>query len=126
MRQYVVDAFTDKVFGGNPAAVCVLAFLFHRLVLDADFDRMEILEVVYDGTTYNWGKFIENGVEGWICMDYVALGSCHDAGEMQNEKGVAYAYAGAPEGNDFSDWYYIKHRSYFSGAFIYSRRNCNG
>lgn len=24
MRQYVVDAFTDKVFGGNPAAVCVL------------------------------------------------------------------------------------------------------
>ena len=24
MRQYVVDAFTDRVFGGNPAAVCVL------------------------------------------------------------------------------------------------------
>ena len=24
MRQYVVDAFTDKVFGGNPAAVCVI------------------------------------------------------------------------------------------------------
>jgi len=24
MRQYVVDAFTDKVFGGNPAAVCVM------------------------------------------------------------------------------------------------------
>lgn len=24
MRQYVVDAFTDKLFGGNPAAVCVL------------------------------------------------------------------------------------------------------
>lgn len=24
MRQYVVDAFTDKVFGGNPAAVCIL------------------------------------------------------------------------------------------------------
>lgn len=24
MRQYVVDAFTDKVFTGNPAAVCVL------------------------------------------------------------------------------------------------------
>lgn len=24
MRQYIVDAFTDKVFGGNPAAVCVL------------------------------------------------------------------------------------------------------
>lgn len=24
MKQYVVDAFTDKVFGGNPAAVCVM------------------------------------------------------------------------------------------------------
>ena len=24
MKQYIVDAFTDKVFGGNPAAVCVL------------------------------------------------------------------------------------------------------
>ncbi len=24
MKQYVVDAFTDKVFAGNPAAVCVL------------------------------------------------------------------------------------------------------
>lgn len=24
MRQYIVDAFTDKIFGGNPAAVCVV------------------------------------------------------------------------------------------------------
>lgn len=24
MKQYVVDAFTDRIFGGNPAAVCVL------------------------------------------------------------------------------------------------------
>ena len=24
MRQYIVDAFTERVFGGNPAAVCVL------------------------------------------------------------------------------------------------------
>jgi len=24
MKQYVVDAFTDKLFGGNPAAVCVM------------------------------------------------------------------------------------------------------
>ena len=24
MKQYVVDAFTDKVFAGNPAAVCVM------------------------------------------------------------------------------------------------------
>ena len=24
MKQYIVDAFTDKVFGGNPAAVCTM------------------------------------------------------------------------------------------------------
>ena len=24
MKQYIVDAFTDRVFGGNPAAVCLL------------------------------------------------------------------------------------------------------
>lgn len=24
MEQYIVDAFTDKVFGGNPAAVCIM------------------------------------------------------------------------------------------------------
>jgi hypothetical protein len=36
-------------------------------------DRLEILEIVYDGTTYNWGKFLENGAERWICMNYVTL-----------------------------------------------------
>ncbi len=24
MRQYIIDAFTDEVFKGNPAAVCIL------------------------------------------------------------------------------------------------------
>ena len=24
LKQYVVDAFTDKVFSGNPAAICLL------------------------------------------------------------------------------------------------------
>ncbi len=24
MRQYIIDAFTDEVFNGNPAAVCIL------------------------------------------------------------------------------------------------------
>ena len=24
MKQYIVDAFTDRVFSGNPAAVCVM------------------------------------------------------------------------------------------------------
>ena len=24
MKQFIVDAFTDKIFGGNPAAVCIM------------------------------------------------------------------------------------------------------
>lgn len=24
MKQYLIDAFSDKIFGGNPAAVCIL------------------------------------------------------------------------------------------------------
>ena len=24
MKQYIVDAFTDRVFSGNPAAICIL------------------------------------------------------------------------------------------------------
>ena len=24
MRQYIVDAFSDSIFGGNPAAVCIV------------------------------------------------------------------------------------------------------
>ena len=35
MRQYVVDAFTDRVFGGNPAAVCVMErWLSEELMMD--------------------------------------------------------------------------------------------
>lgn len=26
MRQYIIDAFTDKVFSGNPAAVCIMEY----------------------------------------------------------------------------------------------------
>ena len=33
MNQYVVDAFTDQVFHGNPAAVCVLERLPDELML---------------------------------------------------------------------------------------------
>ena len=35
MKQYIVDAFTDKVFHGNQAAVCVLdAWLPEDLMMD--------------------------------------------------------------------------------------------
>jgi PhzF family phenazine biosynthesis protein len=35
LKQYVVDAFTDKVFGGNPAAVCVMpAWLPDELLMN--------------------------------------------------------------------------------------------
>jgi len=35
MKQYVVDAFTDKVFSGNPAAVCIMdAWISDALMFD--------------------------------------------------------------------------------------------
>lgn len=39
MRQYVVDAFTDEVFHGNPAAICILdqwlpEFLMMRITME--------------------------------------------------------------------------------------------
>lgn len=34
MKQYVVDVFTDKVFYGNPAVVCVLEKRTSRRIND--------------------------------------------------------------------------------------------
>ncbi len=35
MRQYIVDAFADKVFHGNPAAICILEqWVSEELMID--------------------------------------------------------------------------------------------
>ena len=43
MKQYVVDAFTEKVFGGNPAAVCVMpAWLPDELLMNIAREKQSV------------------------------------------------------------------------------------
>lgn len=56
MRQYVVDAFTDKVFAGNPAAVCVMEHwisdeLMTKIALENNFS--ETAFIVKEGEKYH-------------------------------------------------------------------------
>lgn len=56
MRQYVVDAFTDKLFSGNPAAVCVMEEwisddLMTKIALENNFS--ETAFIVKEGEKYH-------------------------------------------------------------------------
>lgn len=56
MRQYVVDAFTEKIFAGNPAAVCVLEHwisddLMIKIALENNFS--ETAFIVKEGEKYH-------------------------------------------------------------------------
>lgn len=56
MRQYVVDAFTDKLFAGNPAAVCVMDQwisdeLMTKIALENNFS--ETAFIVKEGAKYH-------------------------------------------------------------------------
>lgn len=61
MRQkiYQVDAFTDQMFGGNPAAVCVLqswlpATLMQQIALENNLAETAFLVKVNDGYEVRW------------------------------------------------------------------------
>lgn len=56
MRQFVVDAFTDHVFAGNPAAVCILSHwipdaLMQDIAMENRFS--ETAFVVKEGAAYH-------------------------------------------------------------------------
>lgn len=56
MRQYVVDAFTEKIFAGNPAAVCVMDHwisdeLMTKIALENNFS--ETAFIVKEGEKYH-------------------------------------------------------------------------
>lgn len=56
MRQYVVDAFTEKLFAGNPAAVCVMEHwisdeLMTKIALENNFS--ETAFIVKEGEKYH-------------------------------------------------------------------------
>ncbi len=64
MRQYVVDAFTDRVFSGNPAAVCVLdEWLPEGLMLDITRENnlSETAFTVKEGDRYRLRWFTPGG-----------------------------------------------------------------
>lgn len=64
MKQYVVDAFTDKVFAGNPAAVCVMdAWLPDGLMQKIAWENnlSETAFVVKEGDVYHLRWFTLNG-----------------------------------------------------------------
>lgn len=64
LRQYVVDAFTDRVFKGNPAAVCVLETpladgLMQKIAKENNLS--ETAFVVSDGNSFNLRWFTPGG-----------------------------------------------------------------
>ena len=64
MRQYIVDAFTNRVFSGNPAAVCVLeSWPAERLMLDIarENNLSETAFTVKEGDRYRLRWFTPGG-----------------------------------------------------------------
>ena len=64
MKQFVVDAFTDKVFSGNPAAVCILDnWLSEDLLLKITKENnlSETAFAVRDGNAYDLRWFTPGG-----------------------------------------------------------------
>lgn len=64
MKQYVVDAFTDKVFGGNPAAICVMdEWLSDELMMDITKENnlSETAFAVKEGADYKLRWFTPGG-----------------------------------------------------------------
>ena len=64
MRQYIVDAFTDKVFHGNPAAVCVRdAWLPEELMMGITRENnfSETAFAVKEGEKYHLRWFTPGG-----------------------------------------------------------------
>ena len=64
MKQYVVDAFTDKVFAGNPAAVCVMdKWLSDELMMKITVENnlSETAICVTEGKNYHLRWFTPGG-----------------------------------------------------------------
>ena len=64
MKQYVVDAFTDKIFAGNPAAICVMnEWLSDELMqkIAVENNLSETSFVVKEGDGYHLRWFTPGG-----------------------------------------------------------------
>ena len=64
MKQYIVDAFTDRVFSGNPAAVCVMEqWLDDELLMKITMENnlSETAFAVWEGEAYHLRWFTPGG-----------------------------------------------------------------
>ena len=64
LKQYVVDAFTDKVFAGNPAAVCVMDTWLpdeHLMKITRENNLSETAFAVKEGNSYRLRWFTPGG-----------------------------------------------------------------
>ncbi len=66
MRQYIIDAFTDKVFSGNQAAVCVMDrwpedSLMQSIAIENNFSETAFLVKGYEKETYALRWFTPGG-----------------------------------------------------------------
>ncbi len=64
MKQYVVDAFTDHVFGGNPAAVCIMEQWLDEqtmMSITKENNLSETAFAVKEGETYHLRWFTPGG-----------------------------------------------------------------
>lgn len=64
MRQYVIDAFTDHVFAGNPAAVCVMDHWLDEKTMMAITNENNLPETAFavkEGEKYHLRWFLSGG-----------------------------------------------------------------
>lgn len=59
MKQYIVDAFTDRIFSGNPAAVCVLEHWppeqqMQNLAMENNLSETAFIVPEQDGYQLRW------------------------------------------------------------------------
>ena len=73
MKQYVVDAFTDRVFHGNQAAVCILeSWPEEELMMDITREN-NLCGHATLGTAYMLFRFFETDAK----MDCLCFRNCH-------------------------------------------------
>ena len=72
MKQYIVDAFTDKVFQGNPAAVCIMEEwlqddIMQKIAIENNLS--ETAFAVKENKNYHLRWFTPGGGSGalWSC-----------------------------------------------------------
>ena len=135
MKQYVVDAFTEKVFSGNPAAICVLdSWLDEKIVreLNPNLDKVKIIDGLLLHATAS-GKDTDsvsrsfapklNVPEDPVC----GSGHCHIAPYWINKlnKNSIVAYQASPRGGTLYCTKYGDRVRLSGKAALYSEADIN-